>query len=119
MRFIFRFLKRNATYKGLLGGSRGWLTLFGIFTTFRFFGKYVGREEQYLTKETLKPGQAMTITAIAPPSRRENKAAKRQAVADAASAKAAASAAKAAAKQAKVAAKAGARAAKKLSSTNT
>lgn len=119
MRFLFRFLKRNATYKGLLGGSRGWLTLFGIFTTFRFFGKYVGREEQFLTKETLKPGQAMTITAIAPPTRRENKAAKRQAVADAASAKAAASAAKAAAKQAKVAAKAGARAAKKLSSTNT
>jgi hypothetical protein len=72
-----RFVRRNATYKGLLGGSRGWLAVFGALGAVRFFGKYVGRDVQHVSTEKLLPGQSMTITALAAASRAERSSAKR------------------------------------------
>jgi hypothetical protein len=77
MAWLIRFLRRNATYKGLLGGQRGWLALFALFGVARFFGRFVGREPQHLTSERLLPGQSLTIVAIPPPTRAERRAAKR------------------------------------------
>jgi hypothetical protein len=73
-----RFLRANALSKGLLGGSRAWRFLFFALFAKRVFGKYVGREPQHLTAEKLKPGQSMTVRAIAPESRRARKRARRQ-----------------------------------------
>ena len=77
MRFLIRFLKRNAKYKGLFGGSSGWLRVFGVFTAASLIGKYVGRNEQLLAKEVLNPGQSMTVSAIAPPTPRQRRTSKR------------------------------------------
>jgi hypothetical protein len=74
---LIRILRRNATYKGLLGGQRGWLAMFAVFGVARFFGKYVGRDEQHLASERLRPGQSMTITTMAPPTRAERRASAR------------------------------------------
>jgi hypothetical protein len=100
-RFGAVYLRRNGLYKGLLGGSRGWLTIFGLLSAQKFIGKYVGRDEQKLTLDMLKPGQSMTITAIPAPTRKQRKGAKRTAKADERAATAAAAAAKKARKDAK------------------
>ena len=77
-----RFLRANAFSKGLLGGQRGWMTLFTVLTVGRFLGKYVGRHPQQLTTERLGIGQSMTIRALAPPpSRRKRRKARRRAAA--------------------------------------
>jgi hypothetical protein len=77
-----RFLRTNAFSKGLLGGQRGWMAVFGVLTASRFLGKYVGRHPEDLTIERLEIGQSMTIRAIAPPpSRRKRRKARRRAAA--------------------------------------
>ncbi|MCU1345022.1 MAG: hypothetical protein JWL70_1288 [Acidimicrobiia bacterium] len=77
-----RFLRTNAFSKGLIGGQRGWAGLFFVLTAARFFGKYVGRDPQYLSTETLKIGESMTVTALPPPlSRRKRRKARRRAAA--------------------------------------
>lgn len=110
-RFGATYLRRNGLFKGLLGGSRGWLAIFGLLQAQKFIGKYVGRDEQKLTLDMLKPGQSMTITAIPAPNRRQRKQAKRDAVAAEKAAKAAKAQAKADRKAAKRQRPAGAKAA--------
>jgi hypothetical protein len=91
-----RLVRRNATYKGLLGGSRGWLAIFGLLGAARFFGKYVGRNVQHVTTEKLLPGQSMTITALATPTRAQRFSAARANRADKGAARAAGAAKRAA-----------------------
>lgn len=97
------YIRRSGFYKGLLGGSRGWLAVGGAFYGFRKLKTTFGRTEETAATEVLKPGQFVTIRAIAPPTRREKKVVAR-------STKAAAAAAERAAKDAKQAAKAAKRA---------
>jgi hypothetical protein len=70
------FLRQQGIYRGLLGGSRGWLVTGGIFWGLRFLRKSLGKNEEVAATEILKPGQAVTIIAIKPPTRAERKAAK-------------------------------------------
>jgi hypothetical protein len=64
-------------YRGLLGGSRGWLFVGGVFWAGRLMRRFFGRTAEIAATEVLKPGQFVTIAAIAAPTRRERRAAKR------------------------------------------
>jgi hypothetical protein len=70
-------VRRNAQAKGLFGGSRGWMAVFVVMSGTRFLRTYVGKNPQYLSTETLTPGQSVTVTAIAKPSRKDVKKSKK------------------------------------------
>jgi hypothetical protein len=70
-------LRRNALYKGLLGGSRGWLAVGAFVWGPRLLRKALGRTEQVVAKEVLKPGQTLCIETIPPQSRAQRRAARR------------------------------------------
>jgi hypothetical protein len=70
------FIRRAGIYKGLLGGSKGWLAAGGVFWGARFIKKTFGRSEEIAAIERLKPGQFVTIEALRTPTRKERKAAR-------------------------------------------
>lgn len=70
-------LRRNALYKGLLGGSRGWMVVGAAVWAPRMMKKALGRNEVVVATERLEPGQAIRIEAIKPPTRSERRAARR------------------------------------------
>lgn len=98
-------LRRNAVYKGLLGGSKGWLAVGGVLWGKSFLKKTFGRTEEVLTVEKLTKGQYLRVDAVAPLSRRKRKKLKRAAKREAAQAKVQRKEAAALAYAAKVAAK--------------
>ncbi len=103
-------IRRNATYKGLLGGSKPWLAV-GVFLWSKsFLRKTFGRTEEILTTEKLTKGQFLRIDAVKAPSRRTRKRTRRQHEREMAAAKAASKSAAAATTAARKAAKADARA---------
>ncbi|MEP7202558.1 MAG: hypothetical protein ABI894_08115 [Ilumatobacteraceae bacterium] len=69
--------RRNALYKGLLGGSRGWLAVGAFVWGPRLLKRLLGRTEQFVAKEVLKPGQTICIAAIEPQSRAQRRAARK------------------------------------------
>ena len=70
-------LRRNALYKGFLGGNRGWMVVGVAVYGPRLMKKAFGRTPQHLSTERLAPGQAVRIEAIPPMSRSERRAARR------------------------------------------
>ncbi|MEO7372124.1 MAG: hypothetical protein ABI949_08015 [Ilumatobacteraceae bacterium] len=70
-------LRRNALYKGVLGGSRGWLAIGVAVWGPRLLKKALGRTEVVVAKEVLKPGQALRIEALERPTPAERRAARR------------------------------------------
>jgi hypothetical protein len=98
-------IRRNAVYKGLLGGSKGWLAIGGVLWSKSFLKKTFGKNEEFLTVEKLTKGQFLRIDAVKPPSRRQRKKARRAAKREEARAKADRKQAAALASAAKVAAK--------------
>jgi hypothetical protein len=93
-------IRRNATYKGLLGGHKGWLAVGVVLWSKSFVKKTFGKQEEILTTEKLTKGQFLRIDAVAPPSRRQRRKAKRARRRSTAAAKAATRASKSAAKAA-------------------
>lgn len=73
----FALLRRNSIYKGLLGGHRGWVAVGAVVWAPRLMKKLVGRNEEVVVTEVLKPGQALRLEAIARPTRGERRAARR------------------------------------------
>lgn len=73
-------LRRNAIYKGLLGGSKGWLAVGGILWSKSFLKKTFGRTEEIIATEKLTKGQFLRIDAVRAPTRRQRKKARRAAV---------------------------------------
>lgn len=71
------FLRRGALYKGLLGGNRGWLAIGVVLWGPRMMKRVLGRSEEVLAIEKLKPGQFVRIEALRTPTRRERKSAGR------------------------------------------
>lgn len=69
-------VRRNAIYKGFLGGSRGWMVLGGIFWFATFLRRTLGKNEVVVASEVLRPGEFVTIRTIAPPTRAQRRAAK-------------------------------------------
>ncbi|MDP9464325.1 MAG: hypothetical protein M3P52_06860 [Actinomycetota bacterium] len=70
-------LRRGALYKGLLGGSRGWMAVGAVVWGPRLVKKTLGRTEQIVFSEELKPGQALRLEAIRQPTSGERRAARR------------------------------------------
>ena len=64
-------LRRGALYKGLIGGNRGWMAIGVVVWGPRLMRKLLGRTE------VLRPGQALRLEAIAPPTRDDRRAARR------------------------------------------
>lgn len=87
-------LRRNAMYKGVLGGSKGWLAIGGVLWGKSFLKKTFGKNEEILTTEKLTKGQFLRIDAVKPPSRRQRRKAKKLASRERRAAKAARSAAR-------------------------
>ncbi|MEZ5216811.1 MAG: hypothetical protein R2715_09550 [Ilumatobacteraceae bacterium] len=104
------YLQRNGLYKGVLGGNKGWLTVFVLLWGRKKAKSAFGKSESYVTTEKLEPGQYVMLQTIAAPKRREVKRAKRDDKAAAKLADQQAVAAKAAAKAADKAAKQSAKA---------
>jgi len=70
-------LRHNSLVKGFLRGDRGWLVV-GVAMWGPFLvRKALGRSVEIVTTEVLKPGQAVRIEAIRPPTKDERRAARR------------------------------------------
>lgn len=69
-------VRRNAIYKGVLGGSRPWMVLGGIFWFATFLRRSLGKNPVLVATEVLRPGEFVTIRTISPPTRAQRKAAK-------------------------------------------
>ena len=70
-------LRRNAMFKGFIGGSRGWMAVGVALYGPKLMKKWFGRTPQYLSTERLQPGQAVRIEAIPPMTRSDRRAARR------------------------------------------
>ncbi|MEA3076610.1 MAG: hypothetical protein QOF60_1518 [Actinomycetota bacterium] len=56
------FLWRTALRRGLLGGSRPWMTVFAVIGLTRVFKKLSGSEPKTVYREELQPGETILIT---------------------------------------------------------
>ena len=72
-------LRQRSLQRGLFGGHKGWMAV-GVFVWGpRLYKRYLGRHEELIGTERLLPGQSIQLVAVAPPTRRELKAARRAA----------------------------------------
>ncbi len=72
-------IRRAALYKGLLGGSRGWLAVGAVLWGRGFLKKMFGKNEEILATEVLKGGQFVRLESLVPPTRRQRRAARKAA----------------------------------------
>ena len=70
-------LRRNALYKGVFGGSRGWLAVGAVVWAPRLVRRALGRTEKVVATEVLTPGQALYLEAIPQETRAQRRAARR------------------------------------------
>ena len=70
-------LRRNALSKGLLGGRRGWLAIGAVVWAPRLFKRALGRDQETVATEVLKPGQSVCIEAIPQLTRAQRRAVSR------------------------------------------
>ena len=70
-------LRQRSLQRGLFGGHKGWMAV-GVFVWGpRLYRRFLGRNEELIATERLLPGQSIHLVAVAPPTRRELKAARR------------------------------------------
>ena len=72
-------LRQRSLQRGLFGGHRGWMAVGVLMWTPRLLRRLMGRNEELIATERLRPGQSIQLEALKPPTRRELKAAKRAA----------------------------------------
>lgn len=70
-------LRRNALYKGVFGGSRGWMAVGAVLWGPKLFKRFLGKNEEVIATEKLVAGQWLRLEAISPPTRKQRKAARR------------------------------------------
>lgn len=70
-------LRRNALYRGVFGGSRGWLAVGAVIWGRGLVKRALGKQEEVLAVEKLKAGQGIRIDAIKPDTRHQRRAARR------------------------------------------
>jgi hypothetical protein len=69
-RFVKRYIRTSAIRRGLLGGDRFWMVVFGLGLLGRQANKVLKRgDAPILFSERLKPGESFVITHFAEPSR--------------------------------------------------
>ena len=70
-------LRRNALYKGVFGGSRGWVVVGAFMWGPRVCRRLFGKTEEIVAIERLRAGQFVRVESIAPPTRKQRKASRR------------------------------------------
>jgi hypothetical protein len=60
--FITRYLQRNATRRGFLGGSRGWMVVGVVLAGVRVLNRFTGKETKVLYSEKLGRGETLVIS---------------------------------------------------------
>jgi hypothetical protein len=70
-------LRRDAIVKGFVGGNRGWMAIGALVWGPLLMRKVFGRTVQIVSTDVIKPGQALRIEAIRPPTKAERRAARR------------------------------------------
>ena len=71
------YLRQRSLQKGLFGGHRGWMAVGVMVWGPRLVKRFLGRHEELIATERLRPGQSIQLEALRPPTRRERKAAQR------------------------------------------
>lgn len=59
---IRRYLTRNATTRGFLGGSRPWMAVGVVLFGARLFNRFIGGEPKVLYSEKLDRGKTLVIS---------------------------------------------------------
>ena len=70
-------LRRDAVVKGLFGGNRGWMAIGVLVWGPVLIRRAFGRTVQIVSTEVIRPGQALRIEAIRPPTKAERRATRR------------------------------------------
>lgn len=80
-RYLTRTIRFRATRQGLMGGHKGWLTVFALLQVVRFSGRITKRGPgPVVFAERMLPGERYEIVHLpAPPTRRQRRRAKRKA----------------------------------------
>ena len=65
---MIRFVWRQATRKGLVGGDRRWMAVFAVLGTAKLIRRFSGsgKERQPVFRRELKPGEALMIRHLPP-----------------------------------------------------
>jgi hypothetical protein len=71
------YLRRGAMYKGVLGGSRGWLAVGALVWGPRLVKKAIGKNEEIVTTEVMRPGDVLRLETIPQQTRKQRRAATR------------------------------------------
>ncbi len=71
------YLRHSALYKGVLGGSRGWMAVGAVLWAPKLIKRFLGKNEEIIATEKLVAGQSLRLEAIGPPTRKQRKAAER------------------------------------------
>ncbi|MEO5902263.1 MAG: hypothetical protein ABIR68_19325 [Ilumatobacteraceae bacterium] len=69
----FNLWRRNAIYKGLLGGDRTWLVIGAVVWGPKLVKRVLGRNEEIVATEKLRPGMALRIEPLPQTTRAERK----------------------------------------------
>jgi hypothetical protein len=75
---LSRLIRSRALQRGILGSSPLWRAIALVVFGRRFLKKVFGKNPENLGTEKLEAGQFVRIEAIAPPSRRERRGARRR-----------------------------------------
>jgi hypothetical protein len=71
-------IRTRAIHRGILGSSPLWRAIALVVFSRRFLKRILGKNPENLGTETLKAGQFVCVEAIAPPSRRDRRGARRR-----------------------------------------
>ena len=72
--YVKRTVRFNSVRKGLLGGSRPWLIMWGVLHLAKWSGKVTKRGEAPIKfGESLQPGESFVISHVAPPKKPKRK----------------------------------------------
>jgi hypothetical protein len=72
-----RFFRYQVATRGLYGDSRGWRAAWYAVTIGGLVRRTFGKHAEVAAVEVLKPGERVSLRTIAPPTRKERRAAKR------------------------------------------
>lgn len=61
MAFLRRLIRLRAVQRGLLGGNRFWMTVFGLQTGWRIFKRLTDPTPKTLMTRELKPGETIVV----------------------------------------------------------
>lgn len=59
--FLRRLIRLRAVQRGLLGGSRFWMAVFGLQTGWRIFKRLTDPTPRTLLTEELRPGETIVV----------------------------------------------------------